>query len=70
MSEAAKTLTVNGEARQTQARTVADLLEELQLATRRVAVMVNEEVVPRSEFAVRGLSESDRVELISLIGGG
>ncbi|MEQ8821228.1 MAG: sulfur carrier protein ThiS [Sumerlaeia bacterium] len=64
-------LTLNGEQRDDlAAATVADLLEELGLGTRPVAVMVNGEVVRRAEQAGHRLSDGDSVEVISLIGGG
>lgn len=50
--------------------TVAALIEQLTLAGRRLAVEVNEEVVPKSEHAARELAEGDRVEIVHAIGGG
>ncbi|WP_290653414.1 sulfur carrier protein ThiS [Aquisalimonas sp.] len=50
--------------------TVADLIARLDLAERRIAVEVNEDVVPRSQFGRRHLQPDDRVEIIHAIGGG
>ena len=50
--------------------TVATLLEQLGLGGRKVAVEVNQEVVPRSRHGERVLAEGDRVEIIHAIGGG
>ena len=50
--------------------TIVDLMSGLELAGRRVAVEVNGRVVPASEHEGHRLDESDRVELISAIGGG
>jgi sulfur carrier protein len=50
--------------------TVADLLSELNLAGGRVAVAVNDEIVPRARHAERGLAEGDRVEVIHAVAGG
>lgn len=64
-------ITVNGEARQLEpAITVADLVETLDLAGHRIAVEVNEELVPRSTFSDRRLNDGDRVEIVHAIGGG
>lgn len=52
------------------ALTVAQLLEQLGLTQRRVAVEVNEEIVPRSRHAGHRLQEQDRVEVVFAIGGG
>ena len=50
--------------------TVASLLDQLGLAGRKVAVEVNQEVVPRSRHGEHVLAEGDRVEIIHAIGGG
>lgn len=64
-------VTVNGEACRTPAGSrVTDLIAQLGLAGRRVAVAIGREVVPRSEHATRRLCEGDRVEIIEAVGGG
>ena len=50
--------------------TVASLIEALDLAGKRLAVEVNEEVVPRSRHAGCALASGDRVEIVHAIGGG
>ncbi|HKQ30158.1 MAG TPA: sulfur carrier protein ThiS [Burkholderiales bacterium] len=50
--------------------TVAQLLAQLGLADRRVAVEINEEIVPRSRHTEHRLREQDRVEVVLAIGGG
>lgn len=50
--------------------TVAALIDALALKGRRIAVEVNEEVVPRSRHAAHRLNEGDRVEVVHAIGGG
>ncbi|HEX5694004.1 MAG TPA: sulfur carrier protein ThiS [Arenimonas sp.] len=50
--------------------TVGGLLEHAGLAGRKVAVEVNQEVVPRSRHEAHALAEGDRVEIIHAIGGG
>jgi sulfur carrier protein len=49
---------------------LAALIERLELANRRLAVEVNEELVPRSRFAEHRLAPTDRVEIIHAVGGG
>jgi sulfur carrier protein len=62
---------LNGEERQfPQSMTVAQLLAELGLAERRVAVEVNQEIVPRSRHGEYHLKDEDRVEVVRAIGGG
>ena len=61
----------NGERREiTPCTTVAQFLEQLQLSNRHVAVEVNLELVPRARHAQHALTEGDRLEVVSLVGGG
>jgi sulfur carrier protein len=62
---------LNGQAQDVaEALTVAGLLASTGLAERRVAVEVNQEIVPRSEHGQRRLAPGDRVEIVHAIGGG
>jgi sulfur carrier protein len=65
------TIQVNGEAKRLGGPcTIEALIDSLGMAERRVAVAVNREVVPRSEFAHRMLTSGDRVEILQAVGGG
>jgi sulfur carrier protein len=50
--------------------TVADLLARLKLQPRLVAVERNEELIPRGRHAECVLEAGDRVEIVTLVGGG
>lgn len=50
--------------------TIAALLHELDITERHVAVEVNHELVPRAQHAARALAEEDRLEVVTLVGGG
>ena len=50
--------------------TLAQLLDELGMQARHVAVEINLELVPRAEHAGHTLSEGDRLEVVTLVGGG
>jgi len=50
--------------------TVKALIESLDMAEQRLAVEVNQEIVPRSEHAQFQLSAGDQVEIVRAIGGG
>jgi thiamine biosynthesis protein ThiS len=50
--------------------TVADLLEQLQVDPRRVAVEHNLIVLKRGTFDTTPLSEGDEVEIVNFVGGG
>jgi len=64
-------LIVNGQPRTApDGITVAGLLDELNLAAKPVAVEVNLELVPRQQHAKHVLCEGDRLEIVTLVGGG
>jgi len=64
-------LLVNGDPRSVPLDcTVAALIDALGLQTRRIAIAVNREVVPRSAFATHQLAADDRVEILEAVGGG
>jgi thiazole synthase len=64
-------ITLNAEPRTIPDRlTVADLLRQLNRDPARLAVEVNEVVVRRDEQEGRSLSDGDRVEIVTLVGGG
>ena len=50
--------------------TVADLLERLELAPVRVAVEINEDLVPRKTFGETRIQDGDRIEIVTFVGGG
>jgi len=71
LSEETLSIRVNGDLRPLAAgSTIADLLAELALGTRRVAVAVNRGVIPRSLYGERVLEAGDRVEILEAVGGG
>ncbi|MEK9142116.1 MAG: sulfur carrier protein ThiS, partial [Nitrospirota bacterium] len=62
---------VNGESRAwLSGATVAELLQDLDIRTERVAVELNLEILDRAVFDQRLLKDGDRVEILSFIGGG
>ncbi len=66
-------ITVNGEERKIEKDlTVMELLKVMNIKFREVglAIAINEEIVPKSEYATRKLKEGDRVEIVQLVGGG
>ncbi len=46
------------------------LLTDMGLSDRRLAMEVNREIVPRSEYARHILHDDDQVEIVHAIGGG
>lgn len=64
-------IVVNGDMREvSEGLTIARLLDELQIESKHVAVEVNLELVPRGQHARHALSPGDRLEVVTLVGGG
>ena len=64
-------LTINGEPREfLRAMSVAELLGELSLVGKRLAVERNGEIVPRGRHADTALSNGDQLEIVVAVGGG
>lgn len=64
-------VTVNGETMELDGRTTVDgIIERLGLARSICAAEVNGQVVPKGERPERTLAEGDRVEIVTLVGGG
>lgn len=62
---------VNGEAKEVSENiTVAELIRALGLGGAACAAEVNKGLVPRRDHERTALKEGDRVELVSLVGGG
>ncbi|OUD15782.1 sulfur carrier protein ThiS [Thioflexithrix psekupsensis] len=49
--------------------TLSLLLQQLSLQNKRLAVEINLNIVPRSEYELRELHAGDRVEIVHAIGG-
>ncbi|NOZ52723.1 MAG: sulfur carrier protein ThiS [Gammaproteobacteria bacterium] len=50
--------------------TAAQLLASLDLTGQRIAMEVNQEIVPRSQHDTHLFNENDKVEIVRAIGGG
>jgi thiazole synthase len=67
---ATKTITLNGETRQTTADTIAALVRELEFDPAKVAVERNREIAPRSTLEQAPLADGDVLEIVHFVGGG
>jgi len=62
---------VNGEERRTAAgRTIAEMLADLGLDSRKVAVERNLEIVPRGTLGQVEVADGDAFEIVHFVGGG
>jgi sulfur carrier protein len=64
-------ITLNGNSKQVpEGMTAAQLVEFLELKGRRLAIEINEEIIPRSTYEGCRLNPGDQVEIVHAIGGG
>jgi sulfur carrier protein len=64
-------ISVNGEKRSVaDALSVAELLREMGLEGKRLAVEKNGEIVPKGAHATTPLAAGDRIEIVIAVGGG
>ncbi|MFZ6718532.1 sulfur carrier protein ThiS [Undibacterium sp. Ji49W] len=61
---------LNGEKRQLASALLADLIAELNLSQQTIAVAVNRQIIPRSQWAEYQLRVDDKVDVVRAIGGG
>ena len=47
-----------------------NILEDFSIKNKLVAIELNEEVVPKSKYKTKRISQNDRIEILELIGGG
>jgi sulfur carrier protein len=72
VSDAQAAISVNGSLRNLpdDCATVADLVRDMKLEGKRIAVEKNGAIVPRTRYAETPLAAGDRVEIVGAVGGG
>ena len=64
-------ITVNDQPHQVSpGTTVAGLLPQLGINTPAIAVEINHQLCPRDQLSTKTLNEGDRLEVVTLVGGG
>jgi sulfur carrier protein len=65
-------LTINGKSRSFELvqMNAAQLVEQLELVGKRLAIELNGEIVPRSQFEATRLLDGDKLEIVGAVGGG
>lgn len=62
---------VNGEQRDVlEGLTAAQLVEEMNIVAKRIAMEVNLEIVPRSSYTEHTFKAGDKIEIVHAVGGG
>ena len=61
-------LTINGKEKELQSsRNVQDLLQELEITEPHVAVALNLQVIPRSNYTDTALKDGDKIEIVHAV---
>ena len=64
-------LTINGKEREVHAsNTVTELVQELAINAPNIAVALNCQVIPRSQYPLTPVKEGDQIEIVHAVGGG
>ena len=64
-------ITVNGEKSEHQnGLSISSLLESLDINKEHIAVELNKDIVPRTQFSEKQLKENDCLEIVTFVGGG
>lgn len=61
---------VNGETRTATPVSITELLRSLDIDPRRVAVELNQDILPKGEYESTILNAGDRIEIVHFVGGG
>jgi len=64
-------ITVNGENKTIDSvKTISNLLNDLNIDSRKIAVELNLEIIPKSAYNDITVAENDKLEIVAFIGGG
>ncbi|WP_297522065.1 sulfur carrier protein ThiS [uncultured Clostridium sp.] len=61
---------INGSEMQISSCRVIEILEKLNLDSKKVVVEINMDIIPVEEFSERIIQTDDKIEIISFVGGG
>ncbi|MDA0901801.1 MAG: sulfur carrier protein ThiS [Proteobacteria bacterium] len=63
-------ITLNGQAHQTKSKSILELIRELDLDIKKIAIEQNYQIVLHEDFANSNIKENDQIEIVHFIGGG
>lgn len=63
-------LTINGTEINAAGKTVEEYLSQTDYSRNRIAVEINGNIVPKSQYAVTVFKDGDTVEIVGFVGGG
>ncbi|WNO11028.1 sulfur carrier protein ThiS [Teredinibacter sp. KSP-S5-2] len=65
-----KNIHLNGNATQTSAQTLADLLSEINMNDESFAIAINQQFIPKENYANKIIDHGDTIEVLSPMQGG
>lgn len=63
-------LIINGQERDLEAKTVADVVSHFGLNERIIVIEHNLNIIPREQYAETAVAEGDKIEIVHFVGGG
>lgn len=63
-------ITINGEKLEKSEIRLSDYLAEKKYKTERIAVEINGDILPKSQYETTVLKDGDKAEIVSFVGGG
>jgi len=63
-------VTINGEQHTINQSTISQLLENLKIDYKKVAVELNLEILPKDKYGITELNDGDKIEIVHFVGGG
>jgi sulfur carrier protein len=63
-------LIINGQERDVEAQTIADVVQAFGLNERIIVIEHNLNIVPREQYAQTAVAEGDKIEIVHFVGGG
>lgn len=61
---------INGKEQAANGKTVVDIINEMNIDIRTIAVELNEEIVSKADYDKTTLKDGDVLEVVSFVGGG
>lgn len=61
---------INGEMCSADGKSIVEMLADMGYSEKRVAVEINEQIVPKADYSSTFLKDGDSVEVVRFVGGG
>ncbi len=63
-------LIINGQEKEVKSNIISELLNELEIKNQLVVVELNKDIINKDNFENTRLNNNDKIEIITLVGGG